>query len=298
MSYLANIIENHELETLWSVTFSLNFISFISFIHSFSFIIMSTSFQDLNDTDSKIVISKSVSVSKVSVKVGDVRIARRYELEDEENQNLIDHHHPPVLNPRASQPMDRIINHFLEQLRYFASIEADRQTLGDDEVHLYGTDENHEDDYYSDYSHPSDEYLDYLYEIYDSSGEDYYHETVVNEIPGDDNNDLDKEFTRSDESIGSSEDFEEEFSEQLFENGSLVGVGPVTEEPATVNRDKLDFADKFLNVSKVRDDEAGVTIEDFVVELKSTKNSDVFIKIGIFITVTVAVLIMTGKSTQ
>ena len=294
MSYLANIRENHELETLWSVTFSLNFISFIS-------LIMSTSFQDLNDTDSKIVISKSVSVSKVSVKVGDVRIARRYELEDEENQNLIDHPHPPVLNPRASQPMDKIINHFLEQLRYFASIEADRQTeanLGDDEVHLYGTDEDHEDDYYSDYIHPSDEYLDYLYEIYDNSGEDYYHETVVNEIPGDDNNDLDKEFTRSEESSGSSEDFEEEFSEQLFENGSLVGVGLVTEEPVTANRDKLDFADKFLNVSKVRDDEAGVTIEDFVVELKSTKNSDVFIKIGIFITVTVAVLIMTGKSTQ
>ena len=293
MSYLANIRENHELETLWSVTFSLNFISFIS-------LIMSTSFQDLNDTDSKIVISKSVSVSKVSVKVGDVRIARRYELEDEENQNLIDHPHPPVLNPRASQPMDKIINHFLEQLRYFASIEADRQTeanLGDDEVHLYGTDEDHEDDYYSDYIHPSDEYLDYLYEIYDNSGEDYYHETVVNEIPGDDNNDLDKEFTRSEESSGSSEDFEEEFS-QLFENGSLVGVGLVTEEPVTANRDKLDFADKFLNVSKVRDDEAGVTIEDFVVELKSTKNSDVFIKIGIFITVTVAVLIMTGKSTQ
>ena len=292
MSYLANIRENHELETLWSVTFSLNFISFIS-------LIMSTSFQDLNDTDSKIVISKSVSVSKVSVKVGDVRIARRYELEDEENQNLIDHPHPPVLNPRASQPMDKIINHFLEQLRYFASIEADRQTeanLGDDEVHLYGTDEDHEDDYYSDYIHPSDEYLDYLYEIYDNSGEDYYHETVVNEIPGDDNNDLDKEFTRSEESSGSSEDFEEEFS-QLFENGSLVGVGLVTEEPVTANRDKLDFADKFLNVSKVRDDEAGVTIEDFVVELKSTKNSDVFIKIGIFITVTVAVLIMTGKST-
>ena len=294
MSYLANIRENHELETLWSVTFSLNFISFIS-------LIMSTSFQDLNDTDSKIVISKSVSVSKVSVKVGDVRIARRYELEDEENQNLIDHPHPPVLNPRASQPMDKIINHFLEQLRYFASIEADRQTeanLDDDEVHLYGTDEDHEDDYYSDYIHPSDEYLDYLYEIYDNSGEDYYHETVVNEIPGDDNNDLDKEFTRSEESSGSSEDFEEEFSEQLFENGSLVGVGLLTEDPVTANRDKLDFADKFLNVSKVRDDEAGVTIEDFVVELKSTKNSDVFIKIGIFITVTVAVLIMTGKSTQ
>ena len=251
----------------------------------------------MNETDPKIVISKSVSVSKVSVKVGDVRIARNYE----ENENLIDHH-PPVLNPRASQPVDKIINHFLKQLRYFASIDADRQTgdnLGDDEDHLYGTDHDHEDDYYSDYVHPSDDYLNYLYEMYNNIGEDYYDETVVEEILGDNNNNLDEDFNRSEESSGSIEDFEEEFTEQLFENGSLVDVGLVIEEPVTANKDKLDFADKFLNVSKLKDDEDGVTIEDFVVELKSTNNnSDVYIKIGIFITVTIAVLIMTGKSTQ
>merc|ERR1711881_679645 len=126
-------------------------------------------------------------------------------------------------------------------------------------------------------------------------GDDYYDETDLNDIVGDNTNNLDTELRRSEDSSGRTEDFEEEFTEQLFENGSLTAVHLVTQEPVTDNKDALDFVDKFFNVSKHGGDEAGITIEDFVVELKSTNNnSDVYIKIGIFITVTIAVLIMTG----
>lgn len=244
--------------------------------------------QDFNETEPKVVISKSVSVSKVSVKMGDVRIARKYEELDDRNDNFIDHH-PPVLNPRASQPVDTVINHFIEQLRYFASV-------GDADQTEDNLDDDDENIYYSDYVHPSDDYLNYLYEMYNSIGDDYYDETDLNDIVGDNANNLDTDFRRSDEdSSGRSEDLEEEFTEELFENGSVTAVHLVTQEPLTPNKDTLDFVDKFFNASKQDVDKDGITMEDFVVELKSTNNnSDGFIKIGIFITVTIAVLLMTG----
>merc|ERR1711936_259605 len=220
--------------------------------------------QDLNETDPKGTISKSVSVSKVSVKVGDVRIARTLEQFENQRNDFVDHQQPPVLNPRASQPFDNLINHFMEQIRYFASVEAANQT---------------------------DDNLNYLYDMYNSIGEDYYDETDLNDIVGDNTNDLEKEFSRNEDSSVRAEDFEEEFIEQLFENGSLIAENLVTEEPVTVSKD---FVDKFLNVSKLKEDVVGTTIEDFVVELKSTNNNSDVIKIGIFITVTIAVLIMTG----
>merc|ERR1712064_214954 len=82
-------------------------------------------------------------------------------------------------------------------------------------------------------------------------------------------------------------------TEQLVDNI----VAPIAEEVTadTVNN-KLEYVDKFLNTSKeeVKEETMETTIEDFVVELKSTNNSDVYVKIAIFITVTLAVLIMTG----
>ena len=74
---------------------------------------------------------------------------------------------------------------------------------------------------------------------------------------------------------------------QLFENV----VPPVSDEvTAGTVVNKLEYVDKFLNISKeeTREETTETTIEDFVVdvELKSTNNnSDIYIKIGIFITV-------------
>jgi len=236
--------------------------------------------QELNESDPKVLVSKSVSVSKVSVKVGDVSIARNY-----------DHQHPPVLNPRASQPLDNLINQFLEQLRLTAAA-----SLQPDET-LY----QDEEDYYSDYLHPSDDYLNYLYEMYNSIGDDYYEETDGEEKLGDNVNNLYEEFNRSKDPSGRTVDVEEEFSEQLFENGSLTAAHLLTEEPHIASKDKvelLELADKFFNVSKQTGDEAGTRHEDFSSTRKKLKssndNSDVFIKIGIFITVTIAVLLVTG----
>merc|ERR1711997_108152 len=218
--------------------------------------------QELTESDPKVLVSKSVSVSKVSVKVGDVSIARNY-----------DHQHPPVLNPRASQPLDNLINQFLQQLRLTAA-----GSLQPEET-LY-----QEEDYYSDYLHPSDDYLNYLYEMYNSIGDDYY-----------------EEFNRSKDPSGRTVDVEEEFSEQLFENGSLTAAHLLTEEPHIASKDRLELlelADKFFNVTKQTGDEAGTKHEDFSSTRKKLKssndNSDVYIKIGIFITVTIAVLLVTG----
>ena len=235
--------------------------------------------QELNESDPKVVVSKSVSVSKVSVKVGDVSIAGNY-----------DPHHPPVLNPRASQSVDNLINQFLEQLRLTAAA-SDQQ-----EETQYQLED--QEDYYSDYLHPSDDYLDYLYEMYNSIGDDYYEESEAEEKVGDNANNLYEEFSRSEDPSGRTVDVEEEFSEQLFENGPLTGVHLLMEEPHTASKDKVELVDKFLNVSKQTGNEAGTTSEDFSSTRKKLKsrsdNSDVYIKIGIFITVTLTVLIVTG----
>jgi len=197
------------------------------------------------------------------------------------------YHHPPVLNPRASQPGDNLINQFLQQLRL----------PGETQYQLaYGTED--QEDYYSDYLHPSDDYLNYLYEMYNSIGEDYYEETDSEEKLGDNANNLHQEFSRSKGPSGRSVDVEEEFSEQLFENGSLTALHLLEEEPHIASKDKLELVDKFVNVSEQTGDNTGRQNQDFSSTRKklksSTDNSDVYIKIGIFITVTIAVLLATG----
>ena len=210
--------------------------------------------------------------------MGDVSIARNY-----------DHQHPPVLNPRASQPLDNLINQFLEQLRL---------TSGETQYQLdYGPEA--EEDYYSDYLHPGDDYLNYLYEMYNTIGDDYYQETDGEEKVGDNLNNLLEEFSRSKDPSGRPVDVEEEFSEQLFENGSLTATHLLIEEPRTASKDKLELGDKFFNASQQTGDKAGTTSEDFSSTTKklspTNANSDVYIKIGIFITVTIAVLLVTGN---
>ena len=115
---------------------------------------------------------------------------------------------------------------------------------------------------------------------------------VIN-ILEENNNDFGEAFSRSKQAEGRSLDPEEEITEQLVDNI----VAPIAEEvTADIVNNKLEYVDKFLNASKeeVKEETTETTIEDFVVELKSTNNSDVYIKIAIFITVTLAVLIMTG----
>merc|ERR1712222_30584 len=188
--------------------------------------------------------------------------------------------------------------------------EADYQLVYKDEA---------EPDYYSDYGldHLSDEYLDYLYQIYDDldNGITYYDTEYVDndatQLVNRDQDDLSGAISISGEAEGRvllEEDITEKQQQQhitepegqLFENV----VPPVSDEvTAGTVVNKLEYVDKFLNISKIeetREETTETTIEDFVVDVELLKtstnnNSDIYIKIGIFITVSLAVLVMTGK---
>merc|ERR1712117_375192 len=271
------------------------------------------------------VVSKAMSVSKVSVKRGDVTEEVENSRQDRSlnglgnallDSALYDIYDNvaslPIVNPRVTtQPPETFLRQLLEQLQQVASVNvgsgaqlSDYQLVYKDEV---------AEDYYSDYSldHLSDEYLDYLYQIYDDlDNEITYYDDDTEYVDNDaaahiavnrDNDDLSGAISRSGAAEGRVLDTEkeEDIAEpegQLFENV----VPPVSEElPAGTVVNKLEYVDKFLNMGKeeTREGKTETTIEDFVVdvELKSTNNnSDIYIKIGIFITVSLAVLIMTG----
>jgi len=261
--------------------------------------------QTQQETDPGMVVSQSVSVSKVSVKMGDVSDGSR-SLNTIENNNFNNNYLSevvslPIVNPRVAHPPQSYLQHLLEQLNQIATVNVgdyDAHVDNDVEYQLVYKDDS---DYISDYEldQLSDEYLDYLYQMYDDIGNvlSFYDDTVINEAEPEIHeydDDMDSAVIRSEMAIGRALDPEEDITEQLFENV----VAPATsEEPDNVNNNKLEYVDKFLNISKeeVKEETTETTIEDFVVELKSTTdNSDVYIKIGIFITVTLAVLIMTA----
>merc|ERR1712154_463073 len=158
---------------------------------------------------------------------------------------------------------------------------------------------------------------DYLYQIYDDLDNEitYYDDDLY------DDNDaaaavsvvqkdhLSGAFSRSGEAEGRAleedmreEDVREEDVTELFDNVVAPGVAEVavvSSQP--VNSVVNKYVDKFLNISReeeVREDSSKETtmVEDFVVDvaLTASDNSDIYIKIGIFITVSLAVLIMTG----
>jgi len=263
------------------------------------------------DMGDNTVVSKSVSVSKVSVKMGDVTEVSR---EDRSLPSLYDGLYSvaslPIVNERVTQPPESLLRHLLEQLQAVASVsvgsEADYQLVYKDEA---------EPDYYSDYG-LSDEYLDYLYQIYDDldNGITYYDTEYVDndatQLVNRDQDDLSGAISISGEAEGRvllEEDITEKQEQQhitepegqLFENV----VPPVSDEvTAGTVVNKLEYVDKFLNISKIeetREDTTETTIEDFVVDVELLKtstnnNSDIYIKIGIFITVSLAVLVMTG----
>merc|ERR1712032_357102 len=266
------------------------------------------------DMGDNTVVSKSVSVSKVSVKMGDVTEVSR---EDRSLPSLYDGLYSvaslPIVNERVTQPPESLLRHLLEQLQAVASVsvgsEADYQLVYKDEA---------EPDYYSDYGldHLSDEYLDYLYQIYDDldNGITYYDTEYVDndatQLVNRDQDDLSGAISISGEAEGRvllEEDITEKQQQQhitepegqLFENV----VPPVSDEvTAGTVVNKLEYVDKFLNISKIeetREETTETTIEDFVVDVELLKtstnnNSDIYIKIGIFITVSLAVLVMTG----
>lgn len=277
------------------------------------------------------VVSKSVSVSKVSVKMGDVTEGQSRQdrsLNGLEN-SLLDSASAlydiydnvaslPIVNPRVTtQPPETFLRLLLEQLGQVASVNvgSGADTRAEDESEHYQlVYKDDAEDYYSDYSldHLSDEYLDYLYQIYDDlDNEITYYDDDTEYVDNDaaalvtvnrDYDDLGGAISRSGEAQGRAvlETEEEDSAEpepgQLFENV----VPPVSDEvTAGTVVNKLEYVDKFLNISKeeTREETTETTIEDFVVdvELKSTNNnSDIYIKIGIFITVSLAVLVMTG----
>merc|ERR1711868_236501 len=166
-------------------------------------------------SDPNVVVSSTVSVSKVSVKkdvsVGSERSLHGFE-HNLNNNYLGDVVSLPIVNPRVAQPPDNFLQQLLDQLQQVASVsvavdnldhaEAVASNIDDaDDVHyqlVYKDDE----DYYSDYDqydldHLSDEYLDYLYE-------DYLDE--------------DSTISRSEQAKGRALDVEEDITEQLFEN--------------------------------------------------------------------------------
>ena len=250
-------------------------------------------------------VTKSVSVSKVSVKMGDVREEGRdlgLGLGPELDPSL----YLPIVNPRVTQqPPATFLRYLLDQLQQVAAVNTDlnmNHVANDVHYQLVYKDDT---DYYSDYDldHLSDEYLDYLYQIYDDLDNDLtYYDDDASYVDNDSQvvvalqeeyNDVDTAVHRSEQAQGRALDTEEGVAEQLFENV----VAPASTEVTDVAVNKLEYVDKFLNISKqeVKDEATETTIEDFVVELKSTNNSDVYIKIGIFITVSLAVLVMTGN---
>ena len=272
------------------------------------------------------VVSKAMSVSKVSVKMGDVTEEAENSRQDRSlnglgnallDSALYDIYDNvaslPIVNPRVTtQPPETFLRQLLEQLQQVASVNVGSGAQLSDYQLVYKDDAA--EDYYSDYSldHLSDEYLDYLYQIYDDlDNEITYYDDDTEYVDNDaaahvavnrDNDDLSGAISRSGAAEGRVLDTEkeEDIAEpegQLFENV----VPPVSEElPAGTVVNKLEYVDKFLNISKeeTREETTETTIEDFVVdvELKSTNNnSDIYIKIGIFITVSLAVLFMTGK---
>jgi len=266
------------------------------------------------DMGDNTVVSKSVSVSKVSVKMGDVTEVSR---EDRSLPSLYDGLYSvaslPIVNERVTQPPESLLRHLLEQLQRVASVSVGSEAPAD--YQLVYKDEA-EPDYYSDYGldHLSDEYLDYLYQIYDDldNGITYYDtEYVDNDATQLVNRDQDDgAISISGEAEGRvllEEDITEKQEQQhitepegqLFENV----VPPVSDEvTAGTVVNKLEYVDKFLNISKIeetREETTETTIEDFVVDVELLKtstnnNSDIYIKIGIFITVSLAVLVMTG----
>ena len=266
--------------------------------------------ENVNETDPNVVVSKSVSVSKVSVKMGDVTEEKPFQEVFENNINnnyLSDVVSLPIVNPRVVQPADNFLQHLLDQLNQVSAVNVDNDAfnyVADDDTNyqLMYKDEEYFSDY--DLDHLSDEYLDYLYQIYDDMSnalslyDDIADDVVDDSAPvinilEENNNDFGEAFSRSKQAEGRSLDPEEEITEQLVDNI----VAPIAEEvTADIVNNKLEYVDKFLNASKeeVKEETTETTIEDFVVELKSTNNSDVYIKIAIFITVTLAVLIMTG----
>ena len=209
-----------------------------------------------------------------------------------------------------TQPPESLLRHLLEQLQQVASVSVGSEAPAD--YQLVYKDEA-EPDYYSDYGldHLSDEYLDYLYQIYDDldNGITYYDTEYVDndatQLVNRDQDDLSGAISRSGEAEGRAV-LEEDITEpegQLFENV----VPPVSDEvTAGTVVNKLEYVDKFLNISKIeetREETTETTIEDFVVDVELLKtstnnNSDIYIKIGIFITVSLAVLVMTGKWTH
>lgn len=274
------------------------------------------------------VVSKSVSVSKVSVKMGDVTEGQSRQdrslnglensLLDSALYDIYDNVASlPIVNPRVTtQPPETFLRLLLEQLGQVASVNvgSGADTRAEDESEHYQlVYKDDAEDYYSDYSldHLSDEYLDYLYQIYDDlDNEITYYDDDTEYVDNDaaalvtvnrDYDDLGGAISRSGEAQGrvvleaEEEDSAEPEPGQLFENV----VPPVSDEvTAGTVVNKLEYVDKFLNISKeeTREETTETTIEDFVVdvELKSTNNSDIYIKIGIFITVSLAVLVMTG----
>ena len=153
-------------------------------------------------SDPNVVVSSTVSVSKVSVKkdvsVGSERSLHGFE-HNLNNNYLGDVVSLPIVNPRVAQPPDNFLQQLLDQLQQVASVsvavdnldhaEAVANNIDDaDDVHyqlVYKDDE----DYYSDYDqydldHLSDEYLDYLYQIYDEMNNDitYFDDDTENVV--------------------------------------------------------------------------------------------------------------------
>jgi len=292
--------------------------------------------QAAEEVDPHKFVSQSVSVSKVSVKMGEVRdregrnlVGRSLNSEDSSyfseptfNSNYLSPVDLPIVNPRvAQQPQqlpqapvsfhDSFLAQLLEQLSAVANVTvSDNPFPAYNDIALPAQDDAeyqlvYKDDYLSDYDldRMSDDYLNYLYEIYDDLGADLtYYDDVIDTIDNvndvveavvkveEVNNNLAEAFSRSEAVNGRALDEEPVAEEEVIEI-ALENVAPASEE--IVN--KLEYVDK--SIEEVNEEATEHTIEDLVVQQVTASNyddTDLYIKIGIFVCVSIAVLVVSG----
>jgi len=287
-------------------------------------IIRSNSFSQTEDANR--FLSQSVSVSKVSVKMGrvsdSVREGRNVAGDDSEESFLSDH--PlinnyltpgdlPIVNPRVppqlhpqlhpqlSQPQDSFLAQLLEQLTAVANVTVNDQLFphyndvqDDAQYQLV-----YKDDYLSDYDldQLSDDYLDYLYEIYDDLSADLtYYDDVIDTI--DSVNDVVEAVVKVEEV---NNNLDEAFSRSEAVSGRLaddVAEEELIETGAASEAEIVNSVNKLEYVDRVAEEALEQTMEDLTVQQDPassfSEDTDFYVKIAILTCVSIAVLFVSG----
>ena len=216
-------------------------------------------------------VSKSVSVSKVSVKVGDVRVA-------------------------AEEPQeDLLVTNYWKNLLFQLNSINHAQNSDIDYQLIY------KDDYFDsdELDNLSDDYLNYLYDIYDEIDYVYNSDSASLEAIQNDNELAPSAQTAEIlvEDNKKSEVLEAETNKQLITNTENekfknifdlnIKAIPILHERATT--------EKYTTTEQPEPEMVKTEERAFMVEITGTEGDvDVYIKIGIFVTISAAVLVVSG----